>query len=428
MIESIGDFVKRSYVSAFPVLNKRAIPEYSDGLKLGQRRIIEALLELGGDKEDIIVDQITGYVIGKLIESGKTSQEEALGLLKRKGVLIGDGNFGAKYLYNQDITQSAGRYISCRLHPSYSTFINSVIKDCPTEISDYGYKCIKKYIVPIPIAAITGSKGIGLAANTNIPSFTAKSLLKALKTDDYHYLKSGYGMEIIPEKSTLRKIWEQGHGKITYKFEVEKGEYKGLKGAYIKGNAELCKPKLWIFNKKRREGLVFIEDLGDRVFVGKQYGVRKVDQDWIYQKLLSISEYTDVYMITLIKDGSVIRTSLRGWLSETYAEYIKSLESNILSRIHLLERDIIIYANIKSVGKLLLKNVPDEEIRKELGIHQWVIDEVSKKSISSLRKDYQNRIKNLKQDIKDLKSTNPVTQTDNLIILPQRIDKFKTKG
>lgn len=417
MERKISDIVKENYEIAIPYINKRTIPNFYDGLKPSQLRTIYSMMKIASKKK-VKVASIAGDCLAHYHPHGDQSIVDVVVDLVNKGIIQGRGNFGTTYLYKNNDDAAAPRYIEAGLSPSFVELTNTLLKYCKMEESEVDGSMVPTYLYfPIPIAAITGSRGLGLAANTNIPAFTAKSLLAAMKNDDYHLLESSYDAQIVREKSTIKKIWEQGHGKITYRMKVYKGKYGDMNGVFMEGDSRLFGHlNLWPFRKARNEGLVVIMDVDYKtLFIGKQVNIRKINVDWIYNQCLRIRDVSDVYMITLNKGGIVGRSPLRFWIKEVYDRYVECYKRYVSDKIQDKKSQILILSNIREVGKRLLKRISHKDIVKELSIPEWVVEEICKKSISMLEKDHTNSINRLKSDIKDLEKLDIIKSVDKLI-------------
>lgn len=417
MERKISDIVRDNYEIAIPYINKRTIPNFYDGLKPSQLRTIFSMMRIASKKK-VKVASIAGDCLAHYHPHGDQSIVDVVVDLVNKGIIQGRGNFGTKYLYKNDDDAAAPRYIEAGLSESFVELTNTLLKYCKMEESEVDGSLVPTSLYfPIPIAAITGSRGLGLAANTNIPAFTAKSLLAAMKADDYHLLESSYGVQIVNEESTIRKIWEQGHGKITYRMKVYKGRYGDMNGVFMEGDARLFGHlNLWPFRKARREGQVVLMDVDYKtLFIGKQVNIRKIDVDWIYQQCLRIRDVSEVYMITLNKDGSTGRSPLKYWIKSVYDRYVECYKKYVADKISDKKSQILIYSNMREVGKRLIKRVPHKDISKELNIPEWVITEITKKSIGMLEKDHSNTVNKLKSEIKDLESLDIIKSVDKLI-------------
>lgn len=418
--ERISTIVEDSYKRAIPVVNKRTIPNFKDGLKPVQLRVIYTALKIAFKHKSKVSD-IIGNCMSNYHPYGDQSIYDVVVDLVNKGILEGQGNFGKQFLWNNNSDAAASRYIEAGIGSVFGDLVNVLLKYCKLEPSEGkpGIMIPESLILPIPIAAITGSIGIGQAANTNIPAFTAKSLLAAMKANDYHLLKSSFGAEIVSEKSTLKKIWELGHGKITYRMKVYKGEFAGLQGVFMEGNPILfnkCRESInKVFWRQRKEDLVVIYDVNDKVFIGKQYNIRKIDVDWIYNRCLKIRDYQQVYMISVIKDGVVRRAPLYNWLYAVYNRYLRYYKKSIEDKITDKSNEIFLLKHLKEIGERFAAYQTDKQIRDEMGIPQWCIDVAEKKTLSVLRKDHSNEIKKLKSEIEDLKKIDVVKSVDKLI-------------
>ena len=418
MEKNISDIIHENYQIAIPYVNKRTIPSFYDGLKPSQLRTIYSMLKIASKKK-VKVSSIAGDCLAHYHPHGDQSIVDVVVDLVNKGILQGRGNFGTKYLYKNDDNAAAPRYIEAGLSEAFTELTNTLLKYCPMEESEVDGSMVPKFLYfPIPIAAITGSRGLGLAANTNIPAFTSKSLLAALENDDPSLLVSSYNMEIVPELSTIKKIWNQGHGKITYRMKVYKGRYGDMNGVFMEGDARLLGHiNFSCFSKHIKEGLIVIMDVSSsKVFIGKQVNIRKIDVDYIYNKCMKLRDVSDVYMISLNKDGVTGRSPLKYWLKEVYDRYTRKYTKYIEDKISDKKRRIKVLSHLKELAKPFADGIPDKEIREKLGIDQWIIDEAMKHTMGALRKDHSAEINKLKSEIKDLEKLDIKSCIDKLAV------------
>lgn len=417
MERRISEVIEDAYKIAIPNVNKRVIPNFFDGMKPSQLRTVYSMINIASKKK-VKVASIAGNCLAHYHPHGDQSIVDVVVDLVNKKILRGQGNFGQKYLFKDNDDAAAPRYIEAGLSKSFTELTTTLMKYCTFEESEVdGSKIPKHLLFPIPIAAITGSRGIGIAANTNIPAFTANSLLAAMKADDWRLLESTYSADIVGHESNIKKIWEQGHGKITYRMKVWQGEYAGAKGVFMSGNPYLFgKVDLSPFRQAMKEKLVAIYDVNpSTMFIARQFNVRKIDVDWIYRQCKKVRDVSDVYMISLNMDGVVGRSPLRYWIKTVYDNYTATYTTYIKDLISEKEGQILVLSHLKEIGKRLIANQSDSKIAKELKIPAWVVNEASKKSISMLRRDHKSAITKLEDEIKALESTDVVKSIDKLI-------------
>lgn len=417
MQKSINDIIQDYYKIAIPYVNGRTTASFYDGLKDAQRRTIFTMSKIAS-KHTVKVGTIAGECMAHYHPHGDASIVDVVVDLVNKGILNGQGNFGACYLYNKDSDHAAPRYIEASMTKTLNEMINKLLKYAPMIESEAdGSLMPSRLILPIPIGAITGVRGIGMGSNNNIPAFTAKSLLSAMLADDPSLLKSTFDAEIIPEKSALSKIWTKGHGKITYKMKVYRGEYSGLKGVFMEGNPMLFgKVDLTPFKKAKSEGLVVIKDTGTRLFIGKQYKVRKIDVDWILKQAESVSEISEVYMITLLKDGVVGRSPLKYWIQSVYDEYIQYYSKYISDEIKSRRREVFLLEHLNEIGQMLIDKKSSNYILSHIeDLTEGMLKDAKSKSLGMLEKDHTPTIKKLNSEIKDLQDINVTAEVQRMI-------------
>ena len=104
----------------------------------------------------------------------------------------------------------------------------------------------------------------------------------------------------------------------------------------------------------------------------------------------------------------------------SYNNYLKLLSDVNLKKIDKVNFDILVQEAIPVISDYIINKNPkatDSEIIKVFGIKQEVVDAVMSKPISYLRKnkDTSDRIKALKDKLKELKRFDPVSYTEEII-------------
>lgn len=416
MENSILSYVEEAYRIAGNYINtERVTPNYWDGLKPSYRRVILSALQTA--KSDVKTAELVGYCMGKYHPHGDSSISGVVHALVQQNILKGQGNHGKYCLYNDDIDPAADRYTEVRISKRYNEILSNLLTYAPKRISEGGKEEPEHFITPIPFCLMFGSRGIGIGANNNIPAFSPKSLLEAIQSGDPSVLKSNYGLT-IRAKSRLDKLWELGHGMIHYKMKVYRGELEGLNGVYIEGSPVVYKPRLGPgskLHKWKSDDLVVIKDLGDKVFVGKQYNVRKISLDEIETQCISASKWSDIYMLTACKNGKIGRAPLKQWLSEVFNNYIEVMDLHKSTSINELKSSILVLEKLKDIASQMTKGYEDAAIAKNLNVPLWVVEQAGTKSLSMINKDHKPSISKMKSRIEEFESLDSQAVTVKLI-------------
>lgn len=423
--KSIIDIVEDAYTNYGTYVNfNRFMPNALDGLKPSYRKSIYATMNVCKDGL-ANVGSVLGEVV-KYYNHGPEYLTPVICKLAKYGIFRDDGANGSYFIYGENMRHAASRYLETGVSTFYYKLFSKLIHYVPYETSDKGYDEPTYIPTPIPLGLTFGYNAISCGSNTEIPPMTAKSLIEAMANDDPKLLKMSFGLQLIPEQSNLHGIWTKGAGKLAFKYPWEIYEFNGYEGILITGNP-IYKKLYW---GMKREGfdftldtlieknLVEVQELekdGElrRTFIRiKKKGAvninelaRYVDTVVTNFKLIKLSTY-----ITVKGKKVVTRLSLRAWLKICYSNYIDLLEKYRKSNIESLTKSRTILEWLPKVAELILNNrdITDEEICKELKIEKWIVSEIMKKPISTLRKkDTQNQINSINEKISEFEQFDP---------------------
>jgi DNA gyrase subunit A len=218
-----------------------------DGLKPVQRRILYCMhheLQLYADRKPAKCARIIGDVTGKFHPHGDDAAYEALvrmaqPWIMRAMLVDGHGNFGAV----DGDPPAARRYTEARLTPIADHMLAELRQRTVNMRPTYNNEFEEPLVLPaqFPNVLVNGSAGIAVGMATNIPPHnlgdsiraaihlidnkeaTTAQLLKELKGPDFPL-----GGKIVTDRTTLRKIYEDGQGtlKIQAEWKVEQAGKK----------------------------------------------------------------------------------------------------------------------------------------------------------------------------------------------------------
>ena len=155
------------------VIVSRAIPDFRDGLKPVQRRIIYSMYELGvtHDKPYKKSARIIGETMGKYHPHGDSSIYEALARMAqdfslRYTLIDGQGNFGS---IDGD-SPAAMRYTEARLDKISEEMIRDIEKNTVNFMPNFDGSLNEPVYMPskIPQLLINGTSGIAVGMATNM--------------------------------------------------------------------------------------------------------------------------------------------------------------------------------------------------------------------------------------------------------------------
>lgn len=387
----IGKFVHDSMVAFGEDVNtQRQLPLYHDGLKPVYRRAIYTMLSQGTNMAKTA--SIVGKMIGTVHPHGDQSCEQPVSNLVRWGIAAGQGNHGGKMLIGEDADRSAPRYTEARVSDKYLNIFKDLMSYVPYDPAELpGFEEPRYLPTPVPLCLTFGSLGIGIGVNSRIPAFTVTSMMRALMNDDPQLLEAPFGLKIIKEESELDLLWTVGIGKVTYSYNVYQADSEGGFGTYVEGEAELFRPRLEVFNDYIDLGRVFINDetdeTGTRVFIGRNYNVKGISFDQIYEMAVQASKQTKTYRLTVTDGEKVFLIPLKDWLSQTYDNYLEVIGRYKVDKIAKYEFDYKVFDNLPRVAEYQFNNrdTEDVDIAEALGIELEVVSAILSKNLRTLR-------------------------------------------
>jgi len=231
---SIVEETRHRYLTyALSVISSRALPDVRDGLKPVQRRILYTMfheLHLRSDARYAKCARIVGDVMGKFHPHGDAALYDALVRLAQNFVLRvplvdGHGNFGS---VNGD-PPAAHRYTEAKLQPVADNIMLELRQNTVDMRPTFDGKQEEPIVLPaqFPNLLVNGCSGIAVGMATNIPPHNLAEVIKAavhlidnadattaqlldkLKGPDFPL-----GGKLVTDRSTLRKIYEDGVGSI----------------------------------------------------------------------------------------------------------------------------------------------------------------------------------------------------------------------
>jgi DNA gyrase subunit A len=233
---------------ALSVITSRALPDVRDGLKPVQRRILYTMyndLRLHFDGRTMKSARIVGDVMGKYHPHGDSAIYDAMVRMAQDWVMRlplvhGQGNFGSV----DGDPPAAYRYTEAKLSAAADYLMRELKQETVDLRPTYDSQTQEPTVLPAeyPNVLVNGAAGIAVGMATNIPphnigevirsaihliddkdATTAVLMDKGVKGPDFPL-----GGKIIADRSTLRKIYEDGEGtiKVQAEWKLEKPDSK----------------------------------------------------------------------------------------------------------------------------------------------------------------------------------------------------------
>jgi len=428
LYKSLGDIAETAYLRFGDYANNhRQLPDVRDGIKVSYRRVLTAALE-----HPMGAHISTATLLGELSSRHPHSTDGCITLINNfvhSGIFDGDGNFGEIYVLDGDSTESAApRYTKVCISQKYRKILGDLVKDVPWNDSPVEKKEPDFLPTPLPLAFVLKyhMQGLGVALRTEIPSFSMKSLYQALIHDDPNLLESGVDLILDKSRSDLVGLWTKGTAKITYSYHLSQvtSDDGKTEGILFQGDTGVFQVKLSKKLKKlQEEGKITIDNVSDmngpKMLISRVPGARGVTIDDVAKLCEEVCRNTTQYTLNVTNSETCFQIPLREWLRYTYDNYLKLLQFSVSKKIAQTEFDIKVQTAMPVVAQMIMANpkVTNTEIQKTTGYEIEVIEAIMAKPIGQLRKNKDNsdRIKALKERLKNLKAFDPVKHTEEVI-------------
>ena len=412
-----------SYVNNF-----RAIANVADGCKVSYKRLIYAATQYPKGKDIPTMDLIAS--LSKWHPHGVTGCEGLNAHLVKSGIFSGHGFFGSTQIDGVVNDHAATRYTKNRLSDLYWDVIGDVIKEVPYIESPQG--AMEPTYIPLvlPLCLYLSNlvEGLGVGIRTKYPNFSPKSLYAAYKNNNPYLLEPNVNLILDKEHSELERLWKTGKGSVIYSYKISRqmspdGKAEGI---LFEGDTGIFTPNLKKLRALEDAGKVFIDDMtdlnGPKLFVGRIPGARGITIEEIESLCRKACYDNTTYQLNVTDGTTAFRIPLYDWLDYTYKNYINLVTEINGKRIEKVKFDIAVQEALPLVSNYIINVNPkaeDDEIVSVLGIPAEIVSSVMSKPISYLRKnkDTAERVKELKEKLKELKKFDPVLYTESVINL-----------
>lgn len=419
--KSVLDIVRNAYIEIGKESNlNRVIPYILDGLKPVYKKVILSAIDFNGKISKTA--QIIGATIGDYHPHGDAALKPVIAELVRSGFFVPEGDFGFYSMIDgMDSEGAAPRYTSTAIRKDLLSIIKEMLPYTPTSPNYTNRKQEANYIpFPIPFSLMMSTYGIGIGITTDIPGFTASSLLSAYLNDNYRLLKSSFGYE-FPNKSELKNLWENGVGKVTVRFRIIESKNSDC-GFVISGNPKEFKPKIKKLEELEEEGKLTIRDISDsdgqKLLIERLPNIKSLPKDMLESLVVNAATTEISYKIVVQDNNKAFPIGIRDWIDKTYKNCLNLLEIRRKDIIEKKEFDIKVFSFFREVADLIInnENLSYKDISNKVKTDLEVVETISKYSIGTLRTlNPIDRVNKLKEEIKELKNMNLEEHIKNII-------------
>lgn len=423
----VGQLAEEAYISyGYYVNAHRHMANVYDGCKDVYRRLIYTASRFPKDKQIGTGEFIAA--IQSIHPHGYANLDSTAASMVRSGIFSGEGAFGYTSIDGTVNPNAAPRYTATWLSKEYREILGDLISEVPYIASPVGAPEPTFLPVPLPLCLYMSDIviGLGVGISTQYPNFSPQSLYKAWKENNPNLLEPRVNLLLDKANSELAKLWTTGKGRVIYSYKItrEVSNDGKTEGILFQGDTGIFTPKLKKLSKLAEEGKIFIDDLtdfeGPKLFIGRVPGVKGFSIDDLEGVCRKICFDATTYNLNITDGQSAFRIPLRDWLDTTLNNYRNLVIEVNKKKIEQVKFQIKVNEALPSIAEYIMNVNPkasDEDIVKALGIELEVVESVMEKPISWLRKnkDTSERVKRLKEKLKELKSFDAIKYIEDII-------------
>jgi DNA topoisomerase II len=182
-----SDFINREYILFSKYDNERSIPNFIDGFKPSQRKVLFGCFKRNL-KGEIKVAQLTGYVAEhSAYHHGEQSLQGTIVNMAQNFVgsnninlLTPSGQFGTRRMGGKD--SASARYIFTKLEPITRAIFHPDDAELLTYRTDDGVAIEPEFYVPvIPMVLVNGADGIGTGWSSTVCNYNPREIIRNLR-------------------------------------------------------------------------------------------------------------------------------------------------------------------------------------------------------------------------------------------------------
>ena len=416
---NIEEEMKSAYIDySMSVIVSRALPDVRDGLKPVHRRVLFGMSELGvlSNRAYKKSARIVGEVMGKYHPHGDSSVYEAMVRLAqdwsmRYPLIDGQGNFGSV----DGDSPAAMRYTEARLRKIAEETLADIDKNTVDFQPNFDDSLSEPVVLPtrIPNLLVNGASGIAVGMATNMAphnlgevvdatiayidnnDITSEEILTYIKGPDFPTGGIIYGAQGIKDAC------ETGRGRIVVRAKTEiELTHSGRECIvvteipYMVNKAEMIRKIADLINKKKLEGISYINDESDRngmriVIILKKDASANVVLNNLY-KYSSLQTTFNVNNIALVKRRPrTLNTKdlISYFVKHRHEIVIRRTQFDLdqaEKRAHILEGLIIASDNIDEVIAIIKSSSTPDEAREKL-MERFSLSDIQARAIVEMR-------------------------------------------
>ena len=417
--ETAFNIVKNAYIEIGRESNlNRSIPFLLDGLKPVYKKMILSAIDFNAKVSK--TSQLIGWTIGNYHPHGDAALRPVAAELVQSNIFVPEGDFGFVSMLNgMDSEGAHPRYTSTAIRKELYGIIKEMLPYVPTSPNYTNTKQEANYIpFPVPFSLVMSTYGIGIGISTDIPGFTASSIIDAYLNDNFKLLKSSFGYE-YPDKRELKSLWETGVGKVKFKIKESKDSDCGF---VISGIPKEFKPNIKKLEELEAEGKLTIRDVSDsegqKLLIERIHNIKSLPKDKLEELVNDAATTSISYKIVTQDNHKAFTIGIKDWVDKTYKNCLNLLEIRRNDIISKKSFEIMVFSNFRKIADLIINNdkLSYQDISRKLKVSLDIVEAVSRYSIGTLRTlNPIERIEKLKNEITEQKNMNLEEHIKNIV-------------
>lgn len=416
---AIEDIMHNAYLQYSLSVNVgRAIPDVRDGLKVGNRRILYAMRQLGFTKSHAYSKcaKVVGEVIANYHPHGDQAVYDTLVRMAqdfsmRYPLVDGQGNFGS---IDGDAA-AAYRYTECRMERLTEELLADLEKETVDMRATFDEKTLEPSVLParFPNLLVNGATGIGVGMATSIPPHNLGEVIDAtVAIIDQPGISIGELMHYLPGPDfptggiiqgirSIVSLYQTGRGSVRIRGKATIEEKNGREQIiiteipYALNKENLVLKIADLVNEKRITGISGLEDLSSsRVGIRIVIDVKKgAIASVVLNQLYSMTPLESVMGAQLlVVDRNRPRTLNLKQVLEAYIDHREEVITRRTrfelkkaeDRDHIVQGLLVAQANIDAVVRIIREAANRDEAAKAL-MQRFELSDRQVKAILEMR-------------------------------------------
>lgn len=384
-------------------IQSRALPDYRDGLKPSQRRVMVTLEESGirHDKPRIKSLNAEGRMMALHPHGAGYPTMARMARHDTLNIPLLDAKGTMGYHNSRDLNESAPRYTEVRLSSITQEYFKNIKKGIVPFKENYDNSKLEPECLPVSFPSILVNTTIGVAVGfaSKICPFPFDEVCinasRVMRGEEAYVMKPDFscGGYIMDNEEVFKKIHKTGSGTIRQrgKYHIEDGNKIIFTELPYESNVEEIEEKIieLVKDKVLDKEIEDVNNFTDKNGIDLTIELKKnVNVDMLIEKLYALTNLENTFgcNFTMLVDDRPVKLSVQAFL-EKWCKFRVGVAKKTLiydldkidSELHLLYGLRAIVNNLKEVIKIIESSETDEEVISAL---------MSKYNLTKIQADY----------------------------------------